>query len=137
MPPDPRPGTPQSWLIRARSNLALAKAEQPTDVVLEDICFNAQQAAEKALKAVLQFNGIAFRFVHDINELITTLERGGVSVPEAVKDAVILSGYAVETRYPGDYEPVSEEEARQAVRYAEQVLDWAESAIEGHADENG
>ena len=43
LPPD----DPQEWLNRARSNLALAKNRIP-DVYIEDLCFEAQQAAEKA-----------------------------------------------------------------------------------------
>jgi HEPN domain-containing protein len=44
---------PLTWLARARSNLKLARlgGSQP-EIFLEDLCFDAQQAAEKALKAV-------------------------------------------------------------------------------------
>ena len=47
LPPD----DPREWLNRARSNLALAKNPM-ADVYLEDLCFDAQQSAEKAIKAV-------------------------------------------------------------------------------------
>ena len=40
---------PRKWLERARSNLLLAKTN-PEDVFLEDLCFEAQQTAEKATK---------------------------------------------------------------------------------------
>jgi HEPN domain-containing protein len=43
---------PRSWHTRAYSNLRLAEKGQSKDIMLEDLCFNAQQAAEKALKAV-------------------------------------------------------------------------------------
>ena len=46
------PEDPREWLNRARSNLALAKAKRK-GVYLEDLCFDAQQAAEKAIKALL------------------------------------------------------------------------------------
>jgi HEPN domain-containing protein len=45
------PDDPRAWLNRARSNLACAQASIP-GACLEDLCFNAQQAAEKAVKAV-------------------------------------------------------------------------------------
>jgi len=48
------PGSPEEWLMRAKSNLALARADKPEGVFWEDMCYNAQQAAEKAVKAVLQ-----------------------------------------------------------------------------------
>src|SRR6266702_1719074 len=54
MPPERfPPDDPREWLNRARSNLARARAKIP-DAYLEDLCFDAQQAAEKAIKAVLQ-----------------------------------------------------------------------------------
>jgi len=47
------PDDPREWLNRARSNLAQAKGGgRLTEVYREDLCFNAQQAAEKAIKAV-------------------------------------------------------------------------------------
>ncbi len=47
LPPD----DPREWISRAKSNLALARTVNP-DVDLEDLCFDAQQAAEKSVKAV-------------------------------------------------------------------------------------
>ena len=64
-----------NWLKRAKSNLIRAKIEKLPDVYWEDLCYDAQQACEKSLKALLIFNEIKFRFVHDIGELINTLEK--------------------------------------------------------------
>jgi hypothetical protein len=50
---------PREWLNRARSNLAHAQAVSP-EVFLEDLCFDAQQAAEKAIKAIFICRGEAF-----------------------------------------------------------------------------
>ena len=46
------PDDPREWLNRARSNLVRAKNQIP-GAYLEDLCFDAQQAAEKAIKAVM------------------------------------------------------------------------------------
>ena len=47
MPPKrPKAGTPADWLRHARSDLALARVEQETDVLLEILCFHAQQTVE-------------------------------------------------------------------------------------------
>jgi HEPN domain-containing protein len=123
MPPLSRaPGSPQEWLARAKSNLAVARKEKTEDIFWEDLCFNAQQAAEKAIKAVLQHRTILFKYVHDLEELVTTLEKHGVAVPERVKETAILTPYALETRYPGGFEPVGEAEYRRALALAEQVI---------------
>jgi len=122
-------GTSADWLKRAQSSLALAKVPRPKDALWEDLCFHAQQAAEKALKAVLVEKKISFRFVHDLNELIDTLEEHGQKIPEQVKKSVILTGYAVATRYPGNYEPVSKNEWKDAVVLAEAVVSWATETV--------
>ena len=123
-------GTAADWLKRAQSSMALAKVPRPKDVLWEDLCYHAQQAAEKALKAVLVKRKIPFRFVHDLNELIDTLEKHGQKMPEQVKASVILTGYAVATRYPGNYEPVSKGEWKDAVALAEAVVSWAMKIID-------
>jgi HEPN domain-containing protein len=67
MPPDKSiPGSVQDWLVRAKGHLALAKQPKPEGAFWEDQCFLAQQAAEKALKAVYQHRGLLFRYTHDL-----------------------------------------------------------------------
>jgi len=121
---------PHRWIDRARSNLTRAK-HIIEGVYLEDLCFDAQQAAEKAIKAVLIFLGVRFPRTHDLAELLTLVEKAGWSVPEKVKRASMLTPYAVESRYPGLSEPVNDEEHREAVAIAEEVLRWAEGVLGG------
>jgi len=94
-------GSPKGWLRRAKSNLIRAKQPKHEEVFWEDLCFDAQRAVEKSLKALLLFHKIPFRFVHDIAELLTVLEQNGLSLPEQIRAAAELSDYAVEARYPG------------------------------------
>jgi HEPN domain-containing protein len=130
MPRDPNEvGTPHDWLRRPKSNLIRAKQPKPEEVLWEDLCFDTQQAAEKALKAVLLARGIPFRFVHDIAELLTLLENQGVILSEEIKASAELTDYSVESRYPGPFEPVTEEEFNRALKIAETVVVWADSQI--------
>lgn len=57
----PEPGSVADWMARARGDLAIAKAPLPEGAFYEDLCFHAQQAAEKALKAVYQHHGWPFQ----------------------------------------------------------------------------
>jgi len=50
------------------------------------------------------------------------LEKGGVKVPENLQNAKILTDYAVETRYPGDYEPVDEDTLKKQSRLQKRFL---------------
>ena len=130
MPTDRREmGTPEEWLKRAKGNLVRAKQPKPDEAFWEDYCFDAQQAAEKALKALLVHYKISFRFVHDIAELLTTLEQNGIRLPEQIRSGAELSDYAVEARYPGPMEPVTEGEYMEALKIAEDVFAWVEKKI--------
>lgn len=97
MPPrEPRDlGTPEDWLRRAKSNLAIARQPVSDEIFREDLCFEAQRAAEKALKAVLIKKSIPFRFVHDLAELLTLLEKHNVTLPEKIRSAASLTDYSV------------------------------------------
>jgi HEPN domain-containing protein len=128
MPPERfSPDDPREWLNRAR-NLARAQAKI-TGVYLEDLCFDAQQAAEKAIKALLIKRGVTFPYVHDLARLITQLEQAGQEIPEFVRRAEALTRYAVVTRYPGLAEPVTEAHYREAVAVAKAVLEWVEDQL--------
>lgn len=122
-------GTARDWLQRAKSNLARAKQPKPDEVLWEDLCFDAQQAVEKSLKAVLLAHGVQFRFVHDIAELLTLLQSNGIEFPDEIRPAADLTGYAVEARYPGVSEPVTEEEFEKALQIADAVVRWTEGQI--------
>ena len=122
------PDNPQEWLNRAKSNLIRARAEIK-GVYLEDLCFDAQQAAEKAVKAVLIHWKVRFPYVHDLAELLTLVVQTGHKVPESVEQAARLTRYAVMARYPGLAEPVSRGEYEEAVHIAQRVVHWAEEMI--------
>ncbi len=119
---------PREWLNRARGNLARAKRRAPEDY-LEDLCFDAQQAAEKAVKALLVMHNVNFPYVHDLARLLSLLEDSGEDIPDAVRQAADLTDYATLTRYPGAYESVAEEEYTNAVEIAEAVVRWAEGRL--------
>lgn len=124
------PDDPREWLNRARSNLAKASTSpEIPEIYLEDLCFDAQQATEKAVKAVLIHLDVRFPYVHDLAQLLTLVEQAGQSIPESAQRARGLSDYAVETRYPGLAEPVTWEEYDEAIAIAEAVVRWAEGII--------
>lgn len=124
------PTDPRTWLLRAKGNLTLAeKGGRMKGVLLEDLCFNAQQAAEKALKAVCLAQGTDFPKIHSLVQLMDILEAGGVEIPGNVRDADILTQYAVQSRYPGVEEEIARDEYRDALKLAAGVVFWAEKII--------
>ena len=150
MPPDPddlppeeyppgryAPDDSREWLTRAKSNLAYAKS-RPPDVLFEDMCYSAQQAAEKAIKARLIALDVEFSYTHEIKRLLMEVEAAGDAIPDEVRMAEGLTRYAITTRYPwgpgrGPRHPdpiarVTEDQYLAAIRAAEAVVDWVERA---------
>jgi len=122
------PEDPHEWLNHAKSNLAHAQATNP-DVWLEDLCFDAQQAAEKGIKAVFIYRGESFPYIHDLEKLLKLLERNGLKIPKYVWQAADLTRFAFVTRYLGHAKPVTKRVHSRAVRIATAVLGWAERKV--------
>ncbi len=133
MPPEVYPpDDPRQWLNRARGDLSLASFTpllEQDNIFLEDLCYHAQQAAEKALKALLLHLQSQVPFTHNLLELLKCLEETGVEIPERVNEAAGLTEYAVASRYPGYQDPVDPEEHREAVDLARRVVQWVESLV--------
>jgi HEPN domain-containing protein len=95
------------------------------------LCFHAQQAAEKAIKALLIRHRVQFPYVHDLAALLTRLEKATGDLPERIRQVERLTQFAVEARYPGTAPPVREKEYREAIELAREVLRWAEKQLKG------
>lgn len=134
MPREEEAGPAREWLRRAKSNLARAKQPKPPESLWEDLCFDAEQAAEKALKAVLALRRIEFPRTQNIRVLLDLLSAAGAAVSLELREAMDLTVYATALRYPGDFEPATESDYRRAVESAERVVRWAEKILLGAAD---
>jgi len=129
MPPERcAPDSPAEWLNRASSDLAIAQS-RVEGAYLEDLCYHAQQCAEKAFKAVLLHRQGRFPYIHDLAELVNRIEQAGISVPEDIREVVALTEYAVEGRYPGFDEPATKNQWESAVTKAKTALAWSRSLI--------
>jgi HEPN domain-containing protein len=125
------PGSAAEWMSHARSDLRLARLAAGDKLVRrEQVCFHAQQAAEKAIKAVLLSRGTEFPLTHDIEELLEIAQNTGMALPADVAEGGLLTPYAVETRYPGYWHEITGDELKEAIRLAEIAVKWAEEVIE-------
>jgi HEPN domain-containing protein len=126
----PDPGTPSEWLDFARSDLDVARMAPAGRMLLDTLCFHAQQAAEKSVKAVLLRLGVPFPRTHSLDILLQMLPEGCRRPPDEdeIRD---LSGYAMAGRYPAGLERVTPRQRDRAVAAASAALEWAEGLIEG------
>ncbi len=106
----------------------MARSRTP-GVYLEDLCFDAQQAAEKAIKGVLLAQRIDSPYVHDLPRLLALLAPAGESLPQDVKEASRLTRFAFKTRYPEFGEAVTEDDYLIAVTIEDSVVAWAETRV--------
>ncbi len=72
---------------------------------------------------------IEFEKIHSIAKLLKQIEASGIIIPDQIKETSELTVYAVDTRYPGDYEPVTESDYEQAVAMADRIFRWVEVKI--------
>lgn len=61
--------------------------------------FQAQQAVEKLLKALLQEIGVRYRWTHDIAEVVRLVEQHDQPLPATPIPLARLTAFAVEFRY--------------------------------------
>jgi HEPN domain-containing protein len=120
-------------LARAADDEAAAKAlldvESVTDAV---VGFHAQQAVEKAIKAVLVERGVVYRLTHDLAYLMEVCEDAEIAVPGELAEADRLSAFAVRLRY--DDPPAAVVDRHQALALASAAIRWATDLIaEGDA----
>lgn len=115
------------WLKQAEADFDAAKDSLKSEH-FEWACFQAQQAAKKALKAFLYSQGLRAIITHSIAELLMKAQKY-VSFDIPLKQAKALDSYYIPTRYPnglpGTSIPAryySKEDAELCINYAELIL---------------
>ena len=93
------------------------------EVSLVSVCFHAQQAVEKSLKAVLILHGIEFGKTHDLNALTLLLMNNKIDPPLSPEELDRLTPFAVTFRYEDrEIETVNRQEAQKMV---EAIRNWS------------
>ena len=120
----------ETMLYHARKDAAVTMALMKSGPAeyCEAICFHAQQAAEKNLKAVFLANGVVPRKIHGLLDLLLEAQkRKWIAVPEDIVGiAGRLEKYAVVTRYTTAPGEIAEAEAVQAVAHCDLIAHMLE-----------
>ena len=93
----------KNWIFRANEDIAVIENlfKSDPDLYASSICFHAQQAIEKFLKAFLIFHNKDFPKTHDLEYLLTEchkIDQSGFDF-----DFGSLTDYGVSLRYPDDF----------------------------------
>lgn len=120
------------WLDYAEKDLKAARALQRSkEFFPRQVCFLAQQAAEKSIKTILVFLEIDFPKTHDLDRLRDLIPNGW-KFKELFPDLAELTIWSVESRYPGDAPDVVEWEAQEILHLAESVFDAIKMELNEH-----
>ena len=93
----------KNWLFRANEDIAVITnlVDSGTEYYTSTICFHAQQAVEKFLKAFLVFHDIDFPKTHDLDFLLLECQKIDKEAFEI--DLKSLTDFGVSTRYTDDF----------------------------------
>lgn len=128
---------PQRWLRQAESDLQAAR-DSFSAGHYDWACFQAQQGAEKALKALLYQSGRTSIFTHSVADLVDEATKANPEMARLASDARFLDTFYLSTRYPNalasERAPVdyySREEAERCLSSAESILTAVKSTMPG------
>jgi HEPN domain-containing protein len=123
----------RDWFRQAEADLRHAR-HALEDRDFEWSCFASQQAAEKALKSVFQKLGMD-AWGHTLTALIGNLPPSLQVSENLINYAKMLDKHYIPTHYPNGFESgaptdfYTEEEAQNAIRYAEAILEFCRGQI--------
>jgi HEPN domain-containing protein len=123
----------KDWLDEAKGDLEHARNDMQGGFY-NWACFSAQQAAEKAIKAVFQRMG-AEAWGHSVADLLKELARKQVVSEDLVDASLELDKAYIPTRYPNAHPSGSprsrytKEESRRLIGYAEKIVQFCSGLL--------
>jgi HEPN domain-containing protein len=116
-------------LAAAENDELMAKSVLPVPGVTDaGVGMLAQQAVEKAIKAVLAAKGTEFPFTHDLKQLRDFAKETGNELPSTLDGVEDLTPFAATERY-GSAAPIGLDRD-QALKWATAAIAWARSIVE-------
>ncbi|MCM1387657.1 MAG: HEPN domain-containing protein [Bacillus sp. (in: Bacteria)] len=122
----------REWYDMAVVDLGVAKHLYDTyyPKPLEIICYHCQQAAEKAIKALIMYCGVegGMPKLHDLSFLLNQI-KNKIQIEDRYYDyADTLTPYGVSVRYPNELF-LEEKHAKEALEFSSEILIWVEEII--------
>jgi len=119
----------RNWLFRANEDLAVMKdlRNSNPEGFTSTICFHAQQAVEKFLKAFLAFSDFDFPRTHDVDYLLMECQK--IDSASFDIDLKSLTEFGVSIRYPDDFYIPTPDESNEYSQIAVAISEIVEKLI--------
>lgn len=128
--------TARRWLAQADNELKMTRS-LAASCFWSGACFHAEQTAQLALKAFLFGLGRRFVNIHPIRFLVLECGKEDADFLALEDYGAVLDRYYLATRYPDvlpepaiPFEAFTQQEARQALGFAEEIFGLAKQRIE-------
>lgn len=117
----------EEWFQKAREDeLNALSVLKHRDGTPANVCFLAQQMAEKYLKGSLLFYSGDYPKTHDLVQLATLIEKHIPDINKLENNFFSLKPYYIATRYPGDIsEEFNWDMAEEAMSLSEEIKEFA------------
>lgn len=119
----------KNWLFRANEDIAVIEslASINFEFYTNTICFHAQQASEKYLKAYLIYKDIDFPKTHDLDFLLMECQK--IDKHSFDIDLKSLTDFGVSIRYPDDFYVPGVNETKEYIAIATEIKNLIEKLI--------
>ena len=124
------------WIREAEHTLRVAETISKQPEAYNVVCFLAEQAAQKSLKAVRYLDGARLVSIHSVSELIKQVSQNRPEFLPLKPRGAILDQYYITTRYPDAVaEPAipselfSQQQAEEALSIARAIFEQSKSVI--------
>jgi len=119
----------RNWIYRAREDIAVMEnlANSGIENYTSSICFHAQQAVEKYLKAFLIYHNIDFPRTHDVDYLLNECQK--IDRENFNFNLKNLTEFSVSVRYPDDFYIPAPTETNEYIELAKDIKDTIEALL--------
>ena len=118
------------WIGKAEEDFGFAASSLELENYFAQICFHFHQAAEKYLKSFTIANGLKFRPVHNLLELLETCKEVEPKIEGIEEECRYLNPFYIDTRYPVHWPTHYDKEiAVKARDSAEKIRKWIKNVL--------